>query len=214
MRLIPVLALTFLIMVCPVSPASAQKSEADHRYDNLSSPARLYGQDDGRVEVLAFFWYGCGACRYIDDALQKWAGELPSDVRFTLLPAAFDYPVDFHARIFLTLRALGLGHEADVRVFRIFQEDRKPVSKKEQLPELARALKLDENKFIAAFDSPEVEAGLERLKKLMNTYDLPGVPAMVIDGKYKFDIGQTQGPDGYFDLADELIERERKDRKK
>jgi thiol:disulfide interchange protein DsbA len=48
----------------------------------------------------------------------------------------------------------------------------------------------------------------------MAAYDLPGVPAMVVAGKYRFDIGTARGPDGMFRLADHLIDRERRARKK
>jgi len=219
MRKISFAVLALVLLALPINPllADSKSKEAKEapQYDTLPSPAVLFEPEDGRVEVLAFFWYGCGSCLYIDDAVQKWATDLPKeDVRFTLLPAAFNFPVDFHARIFLTLRAMGLGHEADKAVFNRFQKERKTVTQREQLPELIKELKLNEQEFMKAFDSPAVGGQLSKLVKFMDTYDLPGVPAMVIDGKYRFDIGQTHGPTGYFDLADELVKERREARKK
>lgn len=195
-------------------PAPADDFQAGREYEEISGPAVLYEPDDGRVEVLSYFWYNCGSCYVIDAEMHEWAAKLPEDVRFIRLPAAFNPAVNFHARIYLTLRAMGLGFEADQAVFNLFQRERKPVNQPEQLANLARVLKVDKNKLVETFNSPEIDALMARVEKTMDDYNLPGVPAMVIDGRYRFDIGTAHGPEGYKKLAEYLIDKRRDDRLK
>jgi len=182
-------------------------------YFELPSPRVLAEKDDGRLEVVAFFWYNCGTCYSIDSDITAWAKTLPSDVRFVRMPFAYNPTLDVHARIFFTLQALGQGHEADLAVFNLFQDKRDPVHEPEQLPKLAKALKINEADLIKAYNSPEVSANMAQMHKLLKAYNLQGVPSMVINGKYLFDIGTTHGPEGYFKLADILIDKERQAKK-
>ena len=164
---------------------------------------------DNRIEVINFFWYGCPHCYVVEPQVDAWAAKLPPDVRFIRLPANFSAHTEFHARIFMALEVLGCGREVHTKVFRIFQDEGRFINDSQALPGLAKDLKLDPQAFVAAFDSREVQARMAALDKLMTAYDLPGVPAMVIAGKYRFDIGTAHGADGMLKLADHLIDRER-----
>jgi thiol:disulfide interchange protein DsbA len=175
-------------------------------------PRHLAEKGDNRIEVIEFFWYGCPHCYAVESQMNAWSAKLPPDVRFLRLPAKFNPPTDFHARIFMTLEAMGSGPENHAKVFRIFQDEGRFISDSEALPGLARDLNLDPQAFVAAFNSPAVQARMTALDKLMTAYDLPGVPAMVVAGRYRFDIGTAHGPDGMLKLAEHLIDLERRAR--
>ncbi len=216
MRPVAVLGLGLLMLFCFAAPAGAQGSgeiQAGREYVELPGSPVLHNPADGRIEVVSFFWYNCGACYHIDPLITDWAAKLPADVRFVRLPFSYREPTIFHARIFFTLRELGLDHKADEIVFDLFQQKHQPVSKPADLPRLAAALKIDPDRLAKVFNSPEVTARMDFLDKLMLAYDLPGVPSMVIDGRYRFDLGTTNGPAGFLEVADQLIEKERQARK-
>jgi len=183
--------------------------QAGQEYFVLPSPRVLAEADDGRIEVVSFFWYNCGTCFSIDPEINAWAKKLPPDVKLVRMPFSYNPTLDVHARIFFTLRALGLDHDADLTVFKLFQEKRQPVHEPSQLPRLASALKINEKDLIAAYNSPEVTAKMDQMHKLIEDYRLNGVPSMVVNGKYLFDIGTTHGAENYFKLADLLVSRER-----
>jgi|GEM_PF-1027947 Predicted dithiol-disulfide isomerase involved in polyketide biosynthesis len=185
--------------------------QVGQEYEAISGPVVLYEPDDGRIEVLSYFWYNCGACYAIDPEMHEWASKLPADVRFIRLPATFYV---FHARIYFTLRAMDLGFEADQTVFNLFRNERKPVNQPEQLADLARVLKVDKKILIETFHSPAVDAMVAKAEKSMDDYGLLGVPAMVVDGRYRFDISTAHGPEGYKKLAEYLIEKRRQERQK
>jgi len=213
-RFFPSLLAALVVCLCFGSPAAAQsgsnKFKIGEHYSTLAAPAMLTEPDDGRIEVVAFFWYGCGSCFVVDDTITKWAAKLPKDVRFVRRPMIGNPSLDLHGQIFFALRQLGLDHKADMVVFDLFQNQRRPVRSVADLGEVAKALKISEADFKAAFDSKEVKAEMANLEKLMKAYDIPGVPSMVINGKYHFDIGTTNGVDGMLELSDILIKSERR----
>ena len=193
--------------------ANAQEEfKLGQEYVALPEPPLQAGPDDGRIEVIDFFWYGCPHCYAVEPRVAAWAAKLPPDVHFLRLPARFNDQVEFHARIFMTLENLGYGPEMDVKVFRIFLDEGRFINSPEELPGLARDLKIEPRAFTTAFNSPAVQARMETLGKLMAVYDLPGVPAMVVAGRYRFDIGTARGPEGFIRLADFLINKERRAR--
>lgn len=211
MRLFAVLFL-LLFLIIPSRNLAAQNEKQP--YTELSGPRVLAGPDDGRVEVVSFFWYGCGTCYRIDGLVSEWAAALPSDVRFIRKHVIFNPPVDVHARIFTTLRAMGLGHDADLKVFSLFIGDHEPVNTLMDLSRLAKSLKINEKKLIGTFNSPEVDKEMAQLEELMLAYGIEAVPTLVIDGKYVFNSGQTEGgPQGFLAQADRLINQSRQFRK-
>ena len=49
----------------------------------------------------------------------------------------------------------------------------------------------------------------EQAKKLGMAYQISGVPVMIVNGKYRFDLGSAGGPERTLQVADFLIEKER-----
>ena len=220
MRILSILTLSLLMLIGTAGQLPAQSEKPDPaafkegtEYFRLAEPAAFVGLDNSQIEVTAFFWYGCGSCYQLDHMLYDWAQKLPEDVRFTLLPMTDTPPLDVHARIFLTLEKMGLGRDAHQAVFDRFQNERRPINVPEQLPELARLLKVDEGALKAAYNSTEVNDQMQKLDKIMFVYNIQGVPSMVIDGRYVFDLGTAHGSVGYFGLADRLIEERRQARR-
>jgi thiol:disulfide interchange protein DsbA len=50
---------------------------------------------------------------------------------------------------------------------------------------------------------------VEKAKKLAAAYQVSGVPVLVVNGKYRFDIGSSGGPEQTLVVADQLIDMER-----
>lgn len=217
MRILYILTLSLLLLIGAAGYLPAQSEKPDPatfkegtEYFLLAEPRPMLMPE---IEVTAFFWYGCGSCYNLDPLLFDWAQKLPEDVRFTLLPMTDTPPLDVHARIFLTLEKMGLGREAHQAVFDRFQIARRPINVPEQLPELADVLKVNDEDLIKTYNSPEVSQEMEKMDKIMLSYNIQGVPSMVIDGRYVFDLGTAHGSSGYFGLADRLIEERRQERR-
>jgi thiol:disulfide interchange protein DsbA len=68
---------------------------------------------------------------------------------------------------------------------------------------------VDKDAFLKAYNSFGVKSRAEQAKKLAMAYQITGVPVMIVNGKYRFDIGSAGGPQQALEVADYLIEKER-----
>ena len=68
---------------------------------------------------------------------------------------------------------------------------------------------MDDKAFLKAYNSFGVRGRVEQAKKLGMAYQITGVPVMIVNGKYRFDLGSSGGPERTLQVADFLIEKER-----
>ena len=63
---------------------------------------------EGKIEVVELFWYGCPHCYQLEPRLEKWATELPNDVKFVRMPAVMGRGWELHARAYYAAALLGV----------------------------------------------------------------------------------------------------------
>ncbi|MNG82754.1 Thiol:disulfide interchange protein DsbA precursor [compost metagenome] len=163
----------------------------------------------GKIEVVELFWYGCPHCYSFEPTINPWAEKLPADVNFKRIPAMFGGPWDAHGQMFLTLEAMGVEHKVHAAVFDAIQVQRKHLTKPEDMAEFLATQGVDKDKFLATFNSFAIQGQVKQAKELAKKYEITGVPAMVVNGKYRFDLGSAGGPEGVLNVADQLIDKER-----
>jgi thiol:disulfide interchange protein DsbA len=152
-----------------------------------------------RVEVTEFFWYGCGHCFHLEPLLQKWLKKLPKDVSFRRVPAVFPGrdgapgPWAPAAKLYYTLEAMGVGEKLHGDIF----EAKKGV---------------DARQFAETYNSFTVQSKVRRSMQLSEAHGLDGVPALIVDGRYKAASGAAGSYDDSLMVVDQLIELARKDR--
>jgi protein dithiol oxidoreductase (disulfide-forming) len=166
----------------------------------------------GKVEVIEFFWYGCPSCYQVETAVEEWQRKLPPDVVFRrehALWAGRGVAMETHARIFLTLRAMGLL-EANHRVmFDAIHRARMNFRDDEVVLDWAERRGIDRQKFQATYNSPALAAELERSRQMTRNYAVDNVPAFVVNGKYKTSPYRVGTASQMFALIEELIASER-----
>ncbi|MDD2049851.1 thiol:disulfide interchange protein DsbA [Pseudomonas putida] len=166
----------------------------------------------GKIEVVELFWYGCPHCYSFEPVVNPWAEKLPADVNFKRIPAMFGGPWDAHGQMFLTLEAMGVEHKVHAAVFDAIQVQRKKLTDPEEMAEFLTTQGVDKDKFLATFNSFAIKGQVQKAKELAKKYEITGVPSMVVNGKYRFDLGSaqgSQGPQGVLNVADFLIAKER-----
>ena len=163
----------------------------------------------GKIEVVELFWYGCPHCYAFEPVVNPWAEKLPSDVNFVRLPAMFGGPWDAHGQMFLTLEAMGVEHKVHAAVFNAIQKEGKRLTDKNDMADFLATQGVDKEKFLQTFDSFAIKGQIAKAKDLAKKYEISGVPTMVVDGKYRFDLGTAGGPEQALNVADQLIAKER-----
>jgi len=181
--------------------------EAGKTYVELSNPVPV--AEPGKIEVVELFWYGCPHCYAFEPTINPWVEKLPSDVHFVRIPALFGGPWDAHGQLFVTLDTMGVEHKVHAAVFNAIQKEHKQLVKPDDMADFVATQGVDKTKFLETFNSFAVKGKMTQYRDLAKKYEVSGVPTMIVNGKYRFDLGTAGGPEAALNVADQLIAKER-----
>lgn len=200
--LIGIFFLVFATLTC------AQDIREGREYTVLNPPQQV--ENKGKIEVLEFFWYGCPHCYDFEPLLQKWLKALPKDVVFRRVPALF--PGDkwlTDTKTYYTLEAMGLLEKMHQEVFDAIHIDRVRMNDENTLFAWMEKKGVDRKKFEDTFRSFAVQSKAQRSMQLSGAYGLDGVPALIVQGKYKPVPGASGSYGDVLVTVDKLIARVR-----
>ena len=212
--------LAALLAIWATGDVLAQQPPAVGRDFVLINPAQPV-ESGKNIEVIEFFLYGCIHCYSLEPSLKAWLKRKPADVEFRYVPAIFDLaswsPL---ARAFYALEAMGLREKYHDDIFNAIHRDRQKaiVTDPRALADWLAARGVDKQKFLDTYSSFAVNGRTQRSVDMTRRYDVPGTPAVVVDGKYLTGPSMTVNPDNsvnyerFFQVLDQLIARARKDR--
>lgn len=206
--------------VVPAAPPAVEMSAGkEYRLLPLPQPA-----DSGKsVEVIEFFWYGCPHCNNMQGSLDVWLKTKPAGVIFKRQPAAFDKDWLQLARAYYTIEAMGLVDKLHLPLFAAIHDKRELSPKaliKDPAPLFEWVAKqgVDREKFMDTYNSFGVNARTQRTITITSNYDVPGTPALIVDGRYLTAPSLVLNPDNtlnyprFFLVLDQLIAKARQSR--
>ena len=165
-------------------------------------------QDIGRVEVIEFFWYGCPHCYSFEPHLSKWASNLPDNVRLIQQPVIFSSKWEAGARAYYIAEALGVIDKIHADFFHALHEQQRRLQTEEQLAEFFVDHGVSRKDFQSAYNSFTVSMHLKQAEKMPARYGITGVPAIVINGKYKTGGALAKTSAGVISVMDQLVKQE------
>ena len=172
-----------------------------------------------RIEVLEFFWYGCPHCNALQPPLRVWLKQKPADVEFRRVPAVFSDSWIPLTWTYYTLEAMGIVDKLHYDVFDAIHEQKVRLSDQKVLFDWAAKQGVDANKFAETYSSFGVKSRGMRSIEMTKAYDIPGTPALTVDGKYLVAPSMILKPDRttvdyerYFLVLDQVIAMARKER--
>jgi thiol:disulfide interchange protein DsbA len=209
------LVMMFLAALPIASSASAQFiAGKDYLIINPPQPT-----DSGnRVEVLEFFWYGCPHCNALQPSLDAWVKQKPADVMFQRVPAVLGQSWIPLTQAFYTFEALGLTEKLHHDVFTAIHKDKVQLQDPNTLFGWVAKHGVDRKKFENTYNSFGVRSRVQRAIDMSRTYNIPGTPALVIDGRYLtaphlgLERGQSPSYERYFKVVDHVVALARKAR--
>ena len=187
--------------------ANAADFEAGKNYTELNQAVPV--SQPGKIEVVELFWYGCPHCCAFEPTINPWVEKLPADVHFVRIPAMFGGLWNIHGQLFLTLESMGVEKKVHHAIFEKLHNNPKALTTPEEMADFVAEQGVDKDKFLSTYNSFAIKGQIEKAKKLAMAYQISGVPTLVVNGKYRFDIGSAGGPDEALQLADQLIAKER-----
>ena len=193
-------------MLTFASVFSAVVSAESLGYENVI-PAQPT-QDPDKIEVIEFFWYGCPHCYHFEPQLTKWRENLPENVQFIRQPAIFNSLWEKHAKAYFTAEALGIVDKVHADFFDAIQNKKQKLASEDELMKFFAAHGVSEEDFRNAYHSFLVDTKLRQAKAMAPRYGVTGVPAIIVNGKYKTNGPLAKSQENMINVMNQLIEKE------
>ena len=204
-------ALTALALAFAATGVQAQ-AQLGRDYIQLDPPHAVTSGD--KIEVIEFFYYGCPVCYELEPKLSRWHFNSPDSVVLRRVPALSSDNWDNFAKLFYTLEAMGQLARLHWPVYDNFHFRGIKLNEEAAAAAWVAHNGLDKQKFVAIYQSPETQAKLDAARKLMRSYEIRGVPTIVVDGKFLTSARMTGGTTELMRVVDELVALARKERAK
>ena len=199
-----------LILSSPATYAQAQQIQAGREYTRLSPPRPV--TTGSRIEVIEFFYYGCPICYEFQPYFSRWMFQAPDDVVLRRVPALSSENWEPFAKLFYSLELVGELNRLHWPVYDNFHFDGMKLNDEKVMLDWIVRNGLDRQKFLAAYNSDEVRDRLNRSRELMKTYDVRGVPSIIVDGKFQTSARLAGGTRQLAQVLDQLVKLARKER--
>ncbi|WP_150046277.1 thiol:disulfide interchange protein DsbA/DsbL [Methylomonas rhizoryzae] len=175
-------------------------------YESVSPPQPVQKPD--KVEVIEFFWYGCPHCYSLEPEMNKWLAKKPENVNFIRQPAVFSDLWAKHAKAFFTAEALGIVEKVHADLFDAIQNKKQKLATEDELAKFFVTHGVKDEDFRAAYHSFLVDAKMRQAETMAARYGITGVPALIVNGKYRVTATTAKSQENMLSVTDQLIQQE------
>ena len=166
-----------------------------------------------RIEVIEFFYYGCPICYELEPHMTRWlATQAPGYVALRRIPALSSEGWETFAKLFFTLQEMNEASRLHWPIYDNFHFEGKPLNEEKAMLEWVATNGVDPGRFAEIYRSPAIAARLAEVRELMKTYDVRGVPSIIVDGKYMSSARLAGGTRQLMQIVDELVRQARSER--
>ncbi len=161
-----------------------------------------------KPEVAEFFSFYCPHCyNFARDQLPEIKSKLPAGVAFK------QNHVDFigremgleMSRAFAVMHQLKVEATIEPALFAAIHDRKQNFVSRNDIRQLFIAYGVDGKDFDAAANSFMVNAQMAQMKRATENAQISGVPALVVNGKYRIEIGSIRTMDELMQLTDYLL---------
>lgn len=178
-------------------------------YIKLGKPASV-SAPAGKVEVVEFFWYSCPHCNAFEPQFEAWAKTQPADVVVRRVPVAFNASFVPQQKLYYALEGMNLLPQLHAKVFRTIHVDRNLLKTDDAIFDWVGKQGVDLAKFKEVYNSFTVANQARKAAQLQNEYDVEGVPAMGVAGRYYTDGTKAGNMDNVLRVVNALVASSRK----
>ena len=174
---------SLFLLIISVSVASEYRLGRD--YGSLSRPLPV--KQDGVVDVVEVFWYGCGHCFNLAPVVSRWAKQQDSSVNYQKMPVTWGPVHQLHAKLFYTIEALGVGDTAHSAVFAAMHKEGNFLASEGAILKFLEKLGMDRSETIKYMNSFSVRQKVKRATELSKQFKVTATPMIFIDGRYRIE---------------------------
>ena len=201
-----------ILMLCAYGQSVFAASSADRfhegsQYQRINPPSPLSGHKN-KVEVVEMFFYACPHCYTMDAKLQQWLKDKPY-VDFHRIPAIVGPGWADQARAFYIMKELGKFDQMHKALFKAIHEDGKQIYNEYSVVDFFVQQGVDRQKAINLYLSPETAAKVNQARIKTVKYGLRGVPAVIVNGKFKTAPYFVHNQEEMIEVLDSLVKKEK-----
>ena len=175
----------------------------ESQYALISDPFSVSTGD--KIEVVELFWFGCGHCFTLEPHIKAWLNDKPENAEFVKVPALFSKRWEFHGQAFYTMKALNMPDQTYDEFFRAIHQKRQRINTLEALTKFLGDFDKTPQEVESAFHSFDVDTKMRFARKITRASGATGVPAILVDGKYRTSQGQAGGVENLFEVVNSLV---------
>jgi thiol:disulfide interchange protein DsbA len=165
-------------------------------------------ENDGKVEVLEFFAYGCIHCANLEPSLEAWAKKQPPDVKLKRIPSPAAIMGIDSTVLYYSLEALGQVDRLHAKLFDAIHLERVTLGNPAVLNKWLEKNGVDPKKYEEAQQSFSVVTKVKRAVKMVEDYRISATPTIVVNGRFMLEQGST-GAQVLFANVDQQIAQAR-----
>ena len=184
----------------------SEEYEAGKHYQIL--PQTIATRDAKKIEIIEFFWFGCGHCYSLENQLKSWEEKLPSDIDFWRSPITWNEMAKTHAKLFFAAEFFEKP-EIISNTFVSIHANRRMMTSDQELQPFFASFGITEDQYLSLFNSFAMQNKIRRADTFGLKYQIRGVPAFIVNGKYKVSASNDVGTAELLDVVDYLINLER-----
>jgi thiol:disulfide interchange protein DsbA len=194
------------------APRNWQYKEGQHFTRMIPTQPTVGGAD--KIEVAEIFMYSCPHCYDLEPFVNEWANNKDPNVRLVRIPAIFNQLALLHAQLYYTEVYLAQsGKLKDQIAFRemVFEEFHRRgnrLTSEDAIRRLFTRAGVSDEDFNRTWGSFEVNQALRVAQDLTRRYGIASVPMIVVNGKYRTDMGSAGSYPKLLEVIDELTARE------
>jgi protein dithiol oxidoreductase (disulfide-forming) len=139
--------------------------------------------NDGTIEVLEFFSYGCVHCANLEPPMDAWIKKLPADVKVRRVPSGFNLANIEEISLYHTLEAMGQIERLHKKIFDAVHNERVMLGHKPTLLKWLEKNGVDPKQYETVEKSFSVVNRVNRGRQLASQYKVTSTPTIVVAGR-------------------------------
>lgn len=176
----------------------------------LDKPLAVSLPSGKRVELIEFFWYECPHCYAFEPVLVEWLRTLPGDVLFRHVPVGYTRRHEPAQRLYCALQLMGQAEALHGALYDAIHRRYRRIDFDWQMVSLVSSLGGDGTRLRELLGSPEVAAAMRHANTIVDAFEVDGVPAFGIQGRYRTSPAMAGSRERALKVAEVLIERARR----
>ncbi len=180
---------------------------ANPGYEVIAIPQKTLSGE--KIEVVEIFWYGCPHCYALEPQVERWLGDLPADVEFRRMPGVLGKHWIPHAKAFFVAQKLGVLDKIHRPLFDAIHKEKRNIMDPAALRDFFAEHGVDKDTFEKLYNSEAVDQEMKAAFVAGKNYGIMGVPALIVNGKYRTSPSIAGSYDRVMKIVDQLIDKER-----